>query len=455
MQLKNTIVLAFAALFMAVSCISSDKSVGDNLIPGNQDLPVRTAEIALPVQLKSSQPLQSLSNTECVFGAIRTPEHGLAEFATAANICPNVNGWNFGKDLQVEEVYFLANVSQIFVPNDQLRGIPQNITIHRTRKLIDTTTVHNNNFTEADYDQEPINASEAVYFGGDSLKIHLKKSFAEEIFTATKEERDTLMRFARRFKGLMIKSSAPDEGVYGGRENFINYGTASVYMKVNFQPTWAEGLARKDTIFVLNFGTEMCLNLSSYESKANQTDAPGEVMNIEGAAGIKPFISKDDLKQAIDSWKRSEGLEEKTVIIARGALVFPFEMPENIDDLAKYPSTLYPCNRVYDSTYKANIFYPVMDVNIQGYSIGAINRSLGEYRMDIPSIIQDFVSKDASQLDELTHNLWVMPTKSKTDSYYGNTTYDVDLSTYFLGSVNGPQAENHPKLQIIYSVMED
>ena len=96
-----------------------------------------------------------------------------------------------------------------------------------------------------------------------------------------------------------------------------------------------------------------------------------------------------------------------------------------------------------------------MDVNIQGYSIGAINRSLGEYRMDIPSIIQDFVSKDASQLDELTHNLWVMPTKSKTDSYYGNTTYDVDLSTYFLGSVNGPQAENHPKLQIIYSVMED
>ena len=64
MQLKNTIVLAFAAVFMAVSCISSDKSVGDNLIPGNQDLPVRTAEIALPVQLKSSQPLQSLSNTE-------------------------------------------------------------------------------------------------------------------------------------------------------------------------------------------------------------------------------------------------------------------------------------------------------------------------------------------------------------------------------------------------------
>ena len=454
MQFKNTIVLAVAALFMAVSCISSDKSVGDNLIPDNQDLVVRTAEIALPVQLKSSQPLQSLSNTECAFGAIRTPEHGLAEFATAANICPNVNGWNFGKDIQVKEVYFLANVSQIFVPDNQQKGIPQNITIHRTRKLIEPTTVHNNAFTEDDYDKEPLNASEAVYFGGDSLKIHLKKSFAEEVFTATREDLDTLMRFAKRFKGLMIKSSVPEDGFFGGRENFINYGTASVFISVNFQPTWAEGLARKDTIFVLNFGTEMCLNLSSYQSNFLQTDAPGNVLNIEGAAGIKPYISKEDLKHAIDSWKSHEGLDGKNIIIARGSLVFPFEMPDDMD-MSKYPPTLYPCNREYDTTYKANIFYPIMDVNIQGYNVGTINRSLKEYRMDIPSIIQDFVSKDASQLDNLTHNLWIMPTKSETDSYYGNTTYDVDLSTYFLGSVNGPEHEKYPTLQIVYTVMED
>lgn len=453
MQFKNTIVLAVAALFMAVSCISSDKSVGDNLIPGNQDLPVRSAEIALPVQLKSSQPLQSLSNTECVFGAIRTPENGLVEFATAANICPNVNGWDFGKDIQIKEVYFLANVSQIFVPDNQQKGVPQNITIHRTNKLIESATVQNNNFTEADYDKEPLNASEAVYFGGDSLKIHLKNSFAEEIFTATREELDTLMRFAKRFKGLMIKSSAPEAGFFGGRENFINYGTASVFISVNFQPTWAEGLARKDTLFVLNFGTEMCLNLSSYESNAFQTDAPGDVLNIEGAAGIKPYISKEDLKHAIDAWKSSEGLDGKEIIIARGSLVFPFEMPEDMD-MSKYPPTLYPCNREYDTTYKANIFYPVMDVNIQGYNVGTVNRSLKEYRMDIPSIIQDFVSKDASGLDDLKHNLWIMPTKAKTDSYYGNTTYDVDLSTYFLGKINGPEHRNYPTLQIIYTVLE-
>lgn len=454
MQLKNTIVLAVAAFFMAVSCISSDKSVGDNLIPDNQGLLVKAAEFPLPVQLKSSQPLQSLSTTEFAFGAIRTREHGLVEFSTAANICPNMSGWNLGKDIQVKEVYFLSNVSQVFVPDNQQKGIPQSITLHRTHKVIDTTTVYNNTFTEADYDSEPLNLGEAIYLGGDSLKVYLKKSFAEELFTATQQERDTLPLFIKRFKGILIKSSVPEEGVYGGRQNFMEYGTGTIYISVNFQPTWAEGLVRKDTIFAVNFGSEMCLNISTYESKSNQTDAPGELMNIEGAAGIKPYISKEDLKHAIDTWKSKEGLEGKNIIIAKGSLIFPFEIPDNMD-MTKYPATMYPCNREFDSTYNGNIFYPVADVNMPGFNVGTINRSLKEYRMDIPSIIQDFVSKDASELDDLTHNLWIMPTKSETNSYYGNITYNIDMNTYFLGAINGPAAERHPTLQIVYSVMEE
>ena len=413
-----------------------------------------TAELPLPVQLKSAQPLQGLSTSESSFGAIRTKEHGLVQFATAANISPNFAGWDTGKDLVIKEVYFLANVSQIFVPADDQKGIPQTVTLHRTNRVIDSTTVYNNAFTEADYDPEPINASEATYFGGDSLKVYLKNSFAEEIFTATREEMDTLELFVKRFKGLLIKSSVPEDGVYGGRENFINYGSGSIYISVNFQPTWDEGLARKDTLFILNFGAEACLNISSYESKSNQTDAPGKVMNIEGAAGIKPYIRKDDLKHIIDTWKSNEGLDGKNIVIARGSLIFPFEIPEDLD-MTKYPGTLYPCNRLYDTTYKSNIFYPVTDINIQGHYVGAMNRSLKEYRMDIPSIIQDFVSKDASQLDDLTHNLWIMPIKSQTDSYYGNLTYSIDLSTYFLGSINGPAAERYPTLEIIYSIVEN
>lgn len=453
MQFKHTIVLAFAALFMAVSCITVDKSIGDGLIPEDQNVPVQTVELDLPVQLKSAQPLQGLSTSESAFGAIRTPENGLVQFATAADIRPNFSGWDFGKDAVVKEIYFLANISQVFVPEDDQAGIPQIVTIHRTYKNIDSTTVFNNAFTEADYDQEPLNLSEAVYFGGDSLKIMLKNSFAEEILTATQDERDSLQLFIERFKGLLIKTSTPDNGVYGGRENFISLGSGIIYMSVNFQPTWEEGLVRKDTLFALTYGVEKCLNLSTYESESLQTESPAEVMNIEGAAGNKPYISKTDLKNVIDQWLKKEGLEGKTIVISRGALIFPFEIPEDLD-MTKYPATLYPCNREYDTTYNANVFYPALDVNVSGYSVGNINRSLKEYRMDIPSIIQDFVSKDMSQLDDLTHNLWIMPISSSTDSYYGTVSYSIDLNTYFLGKVNGPLAERKPKLQIVYSVLD-
>ena len=110
MQIKNKIALALAAFFLAVSCITVDKTMGEGLVPGNQDLPVRVAEIALPVQLKSSQPLQSLSSEEGLFGAIRTEEYGLVQFATVADLYPSFTGWDFGKDPVVKEVYFLGNL---------------------------------------------------------------------------------------------------------------------------------------------------------------------------------------------------------------------------------------------------------------------------------------------------------------------------------------------------------
>lgn len=453
MQIKNKIALALAAFFLAVSCITVDKTMGEDLVPGNQDLPVRVAEIALPVQLKSSQPLQSISSTEGLFGAIRTEEYGLVEFATVADLYPGFIGWDFGKDPIVKEVYFLGNVSGIYVAKDGQEGIPQQVFIHRTYKNVDSTTIFQNSFTTADYNPEPLNVGEVMYFGGDSLKVHLNKAFGEELLTATQDERDTSALFAKRFKGLLIRTNTPEEGVIGGRENILNFGLGAVYIRINFQPTWEEGLARKDTLFTVNFGRDNCLNLSKYESGKMETVAPGQHLDIEGVAGLKPYIDKYELKQTIDAWKASEGLQGKDIVIAKGALVFPFEMPEDLD-MTKYPGNLYPCIREYDSTYSAYLFYPAEDVSVQGYSIGTANRSLMEYRMDIPSIIQDFVSMDMQQLDDYKHNLWIMPINTTIDSYYGESTYSINTSSYFVGKINGPIAERAPKLQLVYSVVE-
>lgn len=452
MQFKNTIILATVAFFIAVSCITVDKTMGEDFISTNQNLPVQTAELDLPVQLKSSSPLQGLSGGEGIFGSIRTKEFGLVKFSTMADICPNMSGWDFGTNPVIKEVYFLAPVSGTYTTDDNQTGIPQQVTLHRTYKRVDTTTVFNNSITAADYDPEPLNVAESLYFGGDSLRIVLKKSFAEKILASSQEERDSLDLFVENFKGILLKTSSPEEGVYGGRENTMSFGSGAIYIRVDYQPTWDTSLSRRDTIFTLSWGYNYCLNISEYESEKLETAQPGTEVAIEGGAGVKPYISHKDLKDIIGNWKKENGYTDKHVIIAKGALVFPFEIPEDFD-MTKYPTGIYPCNRVEDTTFNAKFFNPLSDINVTGFNLGTINRSLCHYMIDIPTYVQDLVSKDESEIDE-SYDIWMMPTFATTDSN-NNTTYSIDCTTYYTGKINGPLSDRKPKLKLIYSVMGD
>lgn len=456
MQFRHTIVLAITAMFMAVSCITVDKTLGEDMVSSNHKLLVHEAEIEIPLQIKSAQPIQGLSSGECVFGAIRTEELGLVQFSTVADICPNFAGWDFGKDPVIKDIYFLAPISSTYCANDNQSGVPQIVSIHRTNKRIDSTTVYNNSFTAADYDPVPLNRNENIFFGGDSLRIYLDKSFAEEILTATQEERDSLNLFAERFKGLVIKTSAPEEGVYGGRENTMSFGAGAVYIRVDYQPTWEEGLSRKDTIFTLSWGYNYCLNISEYESDSMQTETPGELLPVEGGAGLKPFISHSTFKDAIEAWKEKMGYTGKKLMVAKGELKFPFEIPDDFD-MTKYPASIYPCHKQKDTTLNADFLYTLDDVNVTGYNIGNINRSLCQYAIDIPTYIQDIVSMEKSELDS-SYDLWIIPTAtvSSTDMYGTTTTsYNLDLTTYYTGIINGPEAKRKPTLKLIYSVLDE
>jgi hypothetical protein len=122
-------------------------------------------------------------------------------------------------------------------------------------------------------------------------------------------------------------------------------------------------------------------------------------------------------------------------------------------DMTKYPTNLYPCHRLLDTSYNQKFFYPMEDINVEGYNIGKMDRSLCQYYMDVPSTIQDFVSKDKKDLDD-TYDMWLMPTFGTTDSY-DNLTYSIDCTTYFTGKINGPLMDRKPKLRLIYSVMEE
>jgi hypothetical protein len=450
MQFKKILVIVSVALFATISCIKLDKSIGENLIPSGEDLEIKVAEIEIPVRLKLADSLQSVASDYANIGAINTKELGLVEFSAAANIAPISKGLRFGKDPQIKEIWFSGIVSKQVMLNDNQEGIPQNIYVHKLNKTLDTTQVYNNSLTGDFYNKTPLNTIETTYFGGDTIKVLLNNSLGSDILSATETELDSIDLFTKRFGGLVVRSSAPETGLFGGRINMVSFSSATIYIKYNFQPTWDSDLSRKDTVVQLGFGSSYCLNLSTYNSNKLQTTQATSSLSIEGVAGIKPYISYKDIKETLNAWLKNNGYNNKNIALSKASVVLPFEFPADYD-MTTYPQMFTFARRYNNSNINMPYYYACTDLT--AYSrIGKLNRSLKEYEVDIPETIQEIIEKPESELDN-TYNLWFFPISSIEDSM-GNISYILNTSEYFVGNINGNLADRKPKLKIAYTVFD-
>lgn len=452
MHFKDTLskltllVLTVSSVF---SCITVNKTIGEEYVPEDQELKIRIARFSLPVTLKMQDSLQATSSDYAIVGAIRTPEFGLVNMGSAANVCQPSTTLRFGKDPVIKSVYFTAAVPEKRVIEDNQMNIPQDIFVYRLNKRLDTATVFCNSVTSADYDPVPLNTSSVTYFGGDSIKVYLNNAYGTELLSATEKELDSINLFIDRFKGLYIACSTPEGSLTGGRENLLSFSSAVLMIKYNFQPTWQAGLSRKDTTVYLNYGDGYCLNTSAYNSEGLESTELREVLPVEGIAGIKPYVDAKILKDTLDKWAQKNNYDPKKIIVSKASFTLPFEIPADFD-MSKYPTYLYPTQRIENKNVK--IYYPFSDVNSTGNSLGAMNRSLAEYQGDFSSVIQQMLNKDAAEI-EMKYDFWFAPIKSITDQYYGTVSYVPDFYTYYVGKINGPKAERYPKLTLVFSVL--
>lgn len=469
MQFKDTlrtlILTAFSCL-LVFSCITVDKSVGSDYIPDDHKLKMLSASLPLPVTLKMADSIQGVTTSYSTIGAFRTKEFGVAEFGVAGNISPVNTMLDLGKDPKIISTYLnlpLAavasgaslNTSSVILDPSQ-KGITQNINVYRLKKQLDSTTLYANSISEDDYHHTLLNTSAATYFGGDSIKIYLDNKFGAELLNATAEELDSLALFSERHPGLYITCDPPAGNIEGGRLSLFDATSSFIYLKCNFQPTWEEGLARKDTLIAITLGYGYTLNTSKYSSKNLETDEPLEELPIEGIGGIAPYVDVADLKDVLNSWAAENGYDPAKVLIAKATLVFPFELPENLDIVPyRYPSYLFPVNRKFaNDTTDVKYYYPLEDYNSTDNPMGVMNRSLLQYNCDVSSTIQKIMNKDKSELDD-SYSFWFYPLRSETDSYYGYTSYYINNYTYFNAKINGPaHPVRQPELQIVYAVME-
>lgn len=444
--------------FMAIlsSCIIRDKQMGADFIPDDQKMQVKTKTVDIHVSMAVPDSLQSYNSYGVSFGDIYHPELGYSQAGSAINILPGTLfsttpvKMRFGKNPIAEKFYinFVKSGNDNYVNDDASAYIPQNISIHRLKKDLDTTVKYYNSLTENDYDPEPLNTSSLVYFGGDSLNINISLDYANEILNATETELDSASVFAKRFKGFYIKTDNKFANLNGGRMNTFSTNCYA-YLKYTYETDSGE---RRDTMVIFRVATKAPITIGTFGSKDIENDNPGENMHIEGMGGVKPYIKGSEIKKAIDIIAKEENALPEDILIAKASLYFPFSNAgENYEMIDRFPERIYPSyfgEKTSGSKYKE--YMPYAEIVNTNNNAGKINRSLMYYKCELTGKIADIKNKE--ELDK-TDDIWILPAVIDDESSSYTTAY-TDNAAYFYMLLNGNEAKEHPTMQLTYVVMK-
>lgn len=441
---KLAVLTAVAALCLIQSCINVDHTLGSGYVPGNQDISVSVDEIPLPVGLSMSDSIQTNLGQIAIFGAINTPMCGKFQAEAAFSITPTHDSLVIGGDPVFKEMYAVLSIDGTQAISTSEKIIPQNIHAYQLNVKLDSTLIYNNSITPDKYGPASILKENAIYTGGDQIKLYFNEEFASPILRMTPKQLDSAKLFMENFHGIVIKTDDIEELDLGGRLNRINL--AYSYIELTYTSTNSSGIRRDTTVeFSLGAHYSVCRYTSSTESYADEN--PADALYYEGFCGVKPRISAKALKGAMQKWAAGKGLDLNRVLLTKASVVFPFEYLGDGEYYKAYPSNLFPCRRYRDSTNRVT-FCPIEEIADASMDHGELNLSLFEYKSDASIYVQKILrtdDKDISPLDDI----WMMGTYSDAYGSY------IDYRNYSMGVLNGTDADRSPYLRFTYSILLD
>lgn len=443
---RSAAILTLFALFTS-SCINNDKSVGSGFAPGEYQLKIETATFDIPVQMKMADSLQTIYSGAVIVGGHKDDVLGETSSFGAFEIVPSTTDNSFGDNPQVNYIKFAMAVGNKVVLKEADASIPQNIYIYRLRKTIDSTQAYNNSFSSSDYDPTPLNQP-TIYTGGDSVVCKLSTAFANELLSATQQERDSIEIFLKRFKGLVITTDPLPGSINGGRFNIIT--PESIYIMMSYKHKESAKNIDKDSL-LLYYSTSKRghVNTFKHSSKNLESTNPQNDIYIEGLAGIKPYIDFAQVKTIMQNWATANSVNLSRVIISRAELRFPFDYPGDYKGFSVYPNQVFLAKRELNTTSKNILYQPLVDVNYSG-SGGTIDKSNLVYSLNITSFLQSIIKGTA---DAASMKTWLLPLSSQINYYTGAVSYFVDNGTYFKGKLNGNAKVRKPQLVLTYAVL--
>ncbi len=443
--------LLLISLFILTSCVDNDRSMGEDFLTEDYLLSVKIKTFDLPVTNKVSDSVQSVNSRSMLVGNLTDPVFGTVTSNAASFIIPYSDSTNFGVEPKLISAYLSLSIDSTYVLNRNQEGIHQRLNIYKLISEMDTCDGFNNSVTPAKYDPVPITKGQPVIYQSGSIRIDLTDEFGKELLSTKPEEFEDFNLFLEKFPGLFITMDPPSGTQEGGRLNYINLGSSTIYVNYTMNDPERK-IENLDTTEAFAFGYYTAFNNFSTSSQHLESDNDtSTVLYVESLSGIKPHIDAITLKKMLDEWVVAEGLGDNTVVLSRAELIFPYEMPSEYEKFDKeHPEYLYAFTNTPWATDSLRYYEPIKDVNYNK-NRGKIDRAHMQYSMDVTSHIQDFLIKDISEIDA-SDNIWIAPMYArKSDS--GVTYYQFNNKDYRKIILNGMAADRRPTLKLTYTVM--
>ena len=445
----NPAVLLLTLTMTLTSCVFSEKNAGSDFIPDEHILKIKQAVLYPEFVNNHPDSVQSMSYSSLIFGSLTNEEYGSINIGSVGQIIPSTDTLDLGDNPKLINAFINFKVDSTLFLDPSQEGIAQNVYLLRLNTKLDSIHLFNNSITLDDFDPTPISKGQPVFFGGDSIKIYLADSFAEELMAITEKEVDSVQLFVDRIPGMGIVTD-PTDGTPGGRLNYMPVQNA--YITLNYTMNDADRkIVDTDTTAFFYYSYNYCLNF--YESTSGERlgdQTPKDQLYFESFNGVKPYYSAQAAKAMISEWINSLDLDPSMCIaLSRASLDFHYQVPADYEAFKHFPGSLTVSYRE-SSADSTQYFYPLPEIN-QNVNIGARNPSLRKYTCDVTTYIQDLIEKPAEELTE-NDDLWLMPLLISEDRY-GNTYFTCNPTIYRFVCLEGATSDLRPTLTLTYALV--
>ena len=461
-KIVHSILIISLVSFIFTSCLETDNSTGNGLIPDDYYMSLHKTEFDVPLQMKMSDSLHTNASGYAIIGSINDPDFGMTQSAAALSFIPSISSLSYGNDPVPKSLslFIYGITSQIYSDRDYY--IHQNIYVHNLNSGIDSLkTVYNNSIKAGDYNSTPLNVGGGnVFFGNNTdISMNLSLDYARELLTATQKERDNRFEFIKRFHGLYLRVDPVQNSYIGGRLCYIpmspNLGySTSLGLSLTYWHVDSDIPEGKDsTITYLAYSLTNVNNIT-HSSTALESDNPTGPVFLEGMAGIKPYIDFSEIKSSIDIWAASKQIDLSKLIIAKAELQLYYDAPADYSDLAKfYPSTIFLNTRQKDNDDNPR-YAPTKDIHaylqsVSGSTVSNLNRSKELYTFNITSYLQRLIKGDLTE-DEL--QTWIMPNSEISDINGQKIGFSVENIFFRKVAFFGSNSVKKPKLILTYAL---